>query len=75
MGAYFFSPEHLHILRVGCEQFDRCQEAREQIKIDGMVMEDGRRHPLLGIESKSMELFLRAIRDLGMEEDVSHAAK
>jgi len=63
---YELAPEHRGILRVACEQFDRAQAARRRIEEDGMVL-DGKRHPLIGVEAKATELYLRAIRDLGLE--------
>ena len=63
---YEFSPEHLLVLRATAEAFDRAQVARERIAADGMIL-DGKRHPLLGVEAKSTELFLRGVRDLGLE--------
>ena len=69
---YTFSGEHLRILQVTAEAWDRCQAARLAIACDGMVVNE-KRHPLLGIESKSMELFLRGLRDLGLEAEANHA--
>lgn len=65
-----FSTEHLHVLRVTAEAFDRIQSARKRIAADGLML-DGRRHPLVGIEAKSTELFLRGIRDLGLEKNAN----
>ncbi len=67
-GEFDFSQEHLAILQLGCEQFDRAQAAREAIARDGMILA-GKRHPLIGVEAKSTELFMRAVRDLGLEVD------
>jgi hypothetical protein len=69
-----FSTEHLHVLRVTAEAFDRIQSARKQIAKDGLML-DGRRHPLVGIEAKSTELFMRGIRDLGLEKVDINAPK
>jgi phage terminase small subunit len=63
---YNLSAEHESILLVACQQFDSAQAARAQIKLDGMIV-NGRRHPLIGVEAKAAELFMRAIRDLGLE--------
>ena len=68
---YDLDAEHIQILRLACEQFDRSQAAREQIKADGMVTSHGKRHPLIGVEAKATELFLRGIRDLGLEVDTA----
>jgi P27 family predicted phage terminase small subunit len=71
---YVLSPEHLQILKVTCEQYDRAAAARERIERDGMVL-DGKRHPLIGVEAKSTEIFLRGIRDLGLLEQLDNAAE
>jgi phage terminase small subunit len=71
---YDFSVEHLHILRVTCEAFDRTQAARRQIAADGMILDD-KRHPLIGVEAKSTELFLRGLRDLQLEGEAGDAKK
>ena len=71
-GDYALSPEHEAILRVTCEQADRATQAREAIARDGMIL-DGHRHPLIGVEAKSTELFLRGIRDLGLLEQLDAA--
>lgn len=71
---YALSAEHLQILAVACEQRDRATAAREQIKTDGMIL-DGKRHPLIGVEAKASELFLRGIRDLGLLEQLDDATK
>ncbi len=70
---YALAPEHLQILKITCEQHDRAAAAREQIERDGMLF-DGRRHPLIGVEAKSSELFLRGIRDLGLLEQLDATA-
>ena len=69
---YAFSPEHIRVLQLTCEQFDRAQAARERIATDGMLLGD-KRHPLLGIEAKATELFMRGLRDLQLESEGGNA--
>jgi len=38
------------------------------------MMLGDKRHPLIGVEAKSMELFLRGLRDLQLESEAGHAA-
>lgn len=63
---YEFEAEQTHTLQLACEAYDRATAAREQIDRDGMVV-GGKRHPLLGVEAKSTELFYRGIKELGLE--------
>lgn len=69
---YALSPEHIQILIATCEQRDRATGAREQIALDGMIL-NKQRHPLIGVEAKATELFLRGIRDLGLLEQLDAA--
>jgi len=71
---YSFSEEHVWLLRLTCEAFDRSQEARKQIATDGMIV-SGKQHPLIGVEAKSTELFMRGLRDLQLEREVAGAQK
>ena len=63
--AYELDPEHLLILQSACEQYDRAQDCRTQIKKDGLMLgskgSKRTRHPLLSVESKATELFARLI--------------
>lgn len=61
-----FSPEHIKILAVACEQYDLSQSARLAIARDRLIS-GGKRNPLISVQQKAMELFLRGIRDLGIE--------
>jgi phage terminase small subunit len=54
------------ILRVACEAYDRAEQARRLIAKDGLLL-NNRRHPALDIETQSQGLFLRAMRQLGLE--------
>jgi hypothetical protein len=56
----------LLILRTACECFDRAQQAREAIAKDGLVSA-GKLHPAVGVEKQAYGLFLRAMRQLGLD--------
>jgi phage terminase small subunit len=56
----------LLLLRTACEAFDRAQAAREAIACDGLIV-NNRRHPAVDIEAQSQSLFLRAMRQLGLD--------
>jgi phage terminase small subunit len=63
---YELEPDALLILQAACEQWDRCQQARVQIGQEGLTV-DGRRNPCLDVEKVSYGLFLRAMRQLGLD--------
>jgi phage terminase small subunit len=76
--GYAFEPEHLAVLQIAAEAWDRAAAARKQIEAEGMVIRTGtktQRHPLLGIETDGWTVFLRAIRDLGLQGEVANESK
>lgn len=56
----------LMVLRATCENFDRAQGAREAIAKDGITLM-GKPHPGLAIEKQAYSLFLRGMRQLGLD--------
>ena len=56
----------LLILRTACEAWDRAQQARVAIAKDGLTV-NNRRNPCIDIEAQSQSLFLRAMRQLGLD--------
>jgi phage terminase small subunit len=56
----------LAILKNACESYDRGQEARVRIAVDG-VMVDQRRHPLVDVEAESRNFFSRAVAQLRLD--------
>lgn len=63
---YELESDALLILRTACEAWDRAQQARKAIQADGLIL-NGRRHPGVDIEAASQNLFLRAMRQLGLD--------
>jgi phage terminase small subunit len=63
---YELEADALLILRVACENFDLAQQAREQVAKDG-VLKDDKRHPAIDVQKQSYSLFLRALRQLGLD--------
>lgn len=61
----------LKILRAACEAFDRAQEARTRIDLEGMVYRDRydqpKPHPLLAIERDSRAAFLAGLKALNLD--------
>jgi hypothetical protein len=66
MQEYDLEPDARFLLRAACENWDRAQQAREMIARDGLVM-DGKRHPAVDVEKQAYGLFLRAVRQLGLD--------
>jgi len=56
------------ILKTACEAFDRAAQARELIAKEGLILVN-RRHPAIDVEAQSQGLFLRAMRQLGLDID------
>ena len=53
-------------LRAALGNWDRAQLARETIAREGLTVE-GRKHPAIDIEKQAYGLFLRAMRQLGLD--------
>ncbi len=65
---YELTPDAELILQVAAENWDRAQQARVEVSRDGLTA-DGRRHPAIDIEKQAYGLFLRAMRQLGLDID------
>lgn len=69
--TFELDPHHLRILRLACETWDRCQEAREVIDREGLTYLDRfgapRARPEVAIERDSRIAFARLVRELGLD--------
>ena len=65
-GDYELEADAKLILKTACEAFDRAAQARELIAKDGILL-NNRRHPAIDIEAQAQGLFLRAMRQLGLD--------
>jgi len=63
---YVLTPDGAAILQVALENWDRAQQAREQVSREGLTPE-GRRHPGCDVERQAYGLFLRAMRQLALD--------
>jgi phage terminase small subunit len=63
---YVLTPDGAAVLRVAAENWDRAQQAREQVTREGLTVE-GHRNPACDIERQAYSLFLRAMRQLGLD--------
>lgn len=62
---YELSPDALLILQVGLENWDQAQAARALIREQGLIV-NGRRHPAAELQKNGDALFMRAMRELGL---------
>jgi len=63
---YELEPSALLVLKTACEAHDRAQQARRLIANEGMIL-GSRRHPATDVEATAQGLFLRAMRQLGLD--------
>lgn len=74
---YELEDHHLRLLQLAAEAWDRCQEARELLARDGLIMagrEGGMRpHPAVAIERDSRIGFSRLVRELDLDVEASAA--
>jgi len=71
-GDYHLEAHHLRTLTAASEAWDRYQEARELLAREGAVYRDRfdspRKHPAVSIEENARTAFLRAVRELALED-------
>ena len=64
-------PHHLKVLQAAAESWDRAQEARILVDKEGLVVDDRfgqpKPHPGCAIERDSRGVFLRCLRELGLD--------
>src|SRR5436190_20346316 len=63
-------PHRLHLLRLACQAWDRCEQARKAIAEHGATYADRfgapRAHPQVAIERDSRLAFTRLLKDLDL---------
>jgi len=62
---YDLSPDAAMILVVALENWDMANEARQMLRTEGMIL-GGRRHPAIEIQKQGDAIFLRCMRELGL---------
>jgi P27 family predicted phage terminase small subunit len=68
---YELELHHVRLLTLAAEAWDRCQEARERIALDGPYQANRwgelRAHPAVGVERDSRLQFARLLRELALD--------
>jgi len=71
IGDYLLESHHLKVLQAACEAWDRCQQARDQIAVEGLTFNDKhgqpRAHPCVAIERDARIAFARLVRELALD--------
>jgi hypothetical protein len=63
---YELDPEATELLRVGLENLDLGDKARESLRNEGLTI-DGKKHPALDAAKQCDGMFLRSMRQLGLD--------
>jgi P27 family predicted phage terminase small subunit len=69
---YQLEPHHMKLLRLACEAYDRCQQARAAIDRDGITVPAGdsvKTHPAIAIERDSRLAFARILREMDLDTE------
>lgn len=70
---YELEGHHVRLLTLAAEAFDRCAEARELLKRDGLTCKTDnggiKAHPATNIERDSRLAFARLVRELDLDVD------
>jgi P27 family predicted phage terminase small subunit len=76
---YALEPHHQHLLRLACEAWDRCQQARAMIDAEGLTIRDDRgnlrAHPAVAIEKDARTAFARLLRELDLDVEAPPSAE
>lgn len=76
---FVLEEHHTRLLTLACEAYDRGEQAREVLTVDGLVVRDDRRnlrpHPLLVVEKDCRIAFARLVRELGLDVDAPASAQ
>lgn len=68
---YDFGPHHLKLLQAACESWDRAQQARKVLDLDGLTVntDDGGRkaHPCVAVERDARASFAKIVKDLQLD--------
>lgn len=71
--AYILEPHQVKILTLAAEAMDRCEQARQIIAEDGVIVKDRygapKAHPAVAIERDSRLAFARLVRELALADD------
>jgi P27 family predicted phage terminase small subunit len=70
---YQLESHHLKLLTLLAESWDRIQQAREQVEVDGAYIKnrfgDMKAHPALALERQERVVFARLLRELDLDSE------
>lgn len=70
---YYLEPQKVKMLTLAAEALDRCEQARQILAADGVIVEDRygapKAHPAVAIERDSRLAFARLVRELALADD------
>ena len=79
VAEFDLEPHQLKLLGVACDAWDRQEQARAVIDASGLMVEDRygtpKPHPLLAVERDTRVVFMRALRELALEEEPAADAR
>ena len=71
VATYVLEDQHLRLLQLAAEAWDRAAQARKLLKRDGLIYRDEndhpRKHPAISIEEQARVAFMRLLRELDLE--------
>ena len=76
---FALEPHQLKLLGVACDAWDRQEQARAAIDMQGLLVDDRygtpKPHPLIAVERDARVVFMRALRELALEEEPAADAR
>jgi len=69
---YVLEPHAIRLLTLAAQAWDRCQEARAQLHLEGLTIESRqgmKPHPMLAVERDSANRFAALIKQLELDVD------
>jgi phage terminase small subunit len=79
LAGWELDTNHIRLLQVACEQWDRATEARAAVSEAGAYFSDRhgniKPHPGLSIEVQARKLFIHALREIGLDAKVLEAPR
>jgi phage terminase small subunit len=76
---YALEPHHIRLLTLACRAWDRAEEARAVLDVEGLTVKDrygcSKTHPCIAIERDYRTQFARMVRELDLDTEVPRSAR